>query len=160
MPDNFAFRSTEEEVNRLLDQIDQLRQAVGTVSRQLSRIESHVKRAFPGAKKSIGIKSASKGDKESEALLWNESTGHQEDIIRYFDRLVGLARENGLKAAESSLEKMNKTDLLALAKELGVSFVASKPTRKAAIKGLVSRINERIMISKHINVSIVKDDRN
>lgn len=159
MNENF-FRNKEEELQRLTQEIADLKSTMKDMASSLSRIERHVKRSFgipPKSQSSEGTKLRQKNTERKK----EEATITPEEALGLFDKLSeGLGKqEPGL--IEGRLQEMTVPNLKVIAHELGLTF-KGKPTKKVLCEGIISRLNERAMLSRNINItsplSEVKND--
>jgi hypothetical protein len=136
------FRTPEQEVLKLLEECVELRRTLKTISAQLSRIENRVKRAFPA------VAEQARKRKVGGTLSANTSIT-PEQALAEFDKVVGLAASGANDEAERILEAKTASELLAIAKELGVSFPKSNPSIRAMREAIFGKIRETIMLTRH-----------
>ena len=136
------FRGKEEEVRRLLEELGELRRTIKTISAQLGRLENRVKVNFPIVAKQIDERRREISQQSFSALTSEQA---QEE----FDNIVQMARSGAASEAESYLERRPGPDLLAIAKEVGVSFKTSKPSIKAMREAILGKVRESILLSHH-----------
>jgi hypothetical protein len=136
------FRSPEQEVLKLLDECAELRRTLKSISAQIGRMETRVKRAFPIVAELARDRTA-KGAQSSAASI------SAEQALAEFDRIVALAGEGGGEEAERALQGRSAADLLIIAKELGVSFPKSKPSVRTIREGIIGKVRESILLTRH-----------
>jgi hypothetical protein len=137
------FRTPEQEVVKLLEECADLRRAVAAISTQLARIESRVKRAFPAAAEQL--------PKRTSTVALAPSNMTRDEALDEFDRIAKLAASGDASAARHALETKLPSDLLCIAKELGISFTSSKPSKKTLLEAVFGKIRESVLLSKHSN---------
>jgi hypothetical protein len=138
------FRTSEQEVLKLLEECAELRRTLKTISAQVGRMENRVKRAFPAA-------AAQARERKDRARRSNEATITTEHALAEFDRVVGLAASGANEEAERILEAKSAPDLLVIAKELGITFPKSKPSIKAMRDAVFGKVRESVLLSRHTN---------
>jgi hypothetical protein len=138
---NATFRTPEQEVLKLLEECAELRQTLKSMSAQLSRMEARVKHAFPAV---------------SERALVRKTDGSHlsapisaEQALAEFDRVVKLATSGAHDEAERILQEKPASDLLAIAKEVGVSFPTSKPSIRTMREAIFGKVRESILLTRH-----------
>lgn len=141
MSSDSEFRTPEQEVLKLLDECAELRRTLKTISAQIGRMENRVKRAFPAA--AAQIRERKIGFQPSKATITPEQA------LAEFDKVVGLAASGANEEAERVLETKSAPDLLAIAKELGVTFSKSKPSIKAMREAIFGKVRESVLLSRH-----------
>jgi hypothetical protein len=136
------FRSPEQEVLKLLDECAELRRTLKGISAQIGRMETRVKRAFPIVAELARDRTA-KGAQSSAASI------SAEQALAEFDRIVILAGKGGGEEAERALQERSAAELLIIAKELGVSFPKSKPSVRSIREGIIGKVRESILLTRH-----------
>ena len=136
------FRNSEQEIFKLLEECSELRRALKSISSQLGRIETRVKRAFPLAAKQIEER------KRARARTTQTSLTSEQALVE-FDRVVGIASSGHVEEAERALREMAPPDLLVMAKELGVSFPKSKPSARVLMNAIIGRVRESLLLASH-----------
>ena len=141
-----GFRTSEEEIEMLLDECQRIRTTLKEISGQISRMENRVKRAFPdvAAKVSERQHNRNRISKKGES----KPSLSPEQALTEFDNVVRIARVDPTRAEIYLLHKA-PSDLVAIAQELGISFGKSKPSSKAVLEALYGKIRESILLSKH-----------
>ena len=139
------FRTTDQEVEKLLEECQKLRSTLKDISSQVSRMESRVKRAFPGPATKVGERRKSRMPK---AQVGASSGLTPEQALAEFDKAVQLASTDPTRAESFLLDKRS-ADLLAIAKEIGVPFAKSKPSFNAIKDAIVGKIRESLLLSRH-----------
>ena len=142
MSGDTEFRSPEQEVLKLLDECAELRRTLKGISAQIGRMETRVKRAFPIVAELARDRTA-KGARSSVASITAEQA------LAEFDRIVALAGKGGGEEAERALQGRSAADLLIIAKELGVSFPKSRPSVRAVREGIIGKVRESILLTRH-----------
>ncbi len=143
-----VFRSKEEELQRLIQEISEVKSQLKEISSSVGRIERHVKRSFgippkPKATKIFLSKGNRKQDKEKPSISPEQS-------LKIFDELSAIWDREKPQAVEERLQEMSIPDLKIIAQELGITF-PSKPSKKLLFSGIIGRLNETAMLSKNIN---------
>lgn len=151
MNEQNVFRSKKEELERLTQEIVEMKLAMKEMSSSLARIERHVKRSFgipPKSKSSV----KSKPRQNSTARKKEEPTITPEEALRMFDELSENWDNENPPLIEGKLQEMTIPNLKLMAHELGVTF-KSKPSKKALCAGIMGRLNERAMLSRNVNIT-------
>jgi hypothetical protein len=141
---NMEFRTTEQEVAKLLEECGELKKTLKAISAQIGRMENRVKRAFPTA-------AAQAREQKTRRTRSKEATITPEQALGEFDRVVGLVASGASEEAERILEARSATDLLLIAKELGVIFPKSKPSIKTMRDAIFGKVRESVLLSRHTN---------
>ena len=151
MNNSSVFRTKNQELERLLGQIDDIKTAVKEIGTTVSRIERHVRRAFdvPSQPKNNGPR---KRPVEKPTLGDGTPTISGNQARDLFDDLSILFSDGQRAVAHEKLQDMSLPDLRLLAHELGVAF-RSRPSRKNLCDGIIGRLNERAMLSKNTNLT-------
>lgn len=140
-----AFRTTDEEIEKLLEECQKLRSTLKEISSQVSRMENRVKRAFPAPAGKVAerqrLKSSRAPDPSGSSLT-------SEQALAEFDKAVQLASCDP-QTAESFLLEKRPDDLVAIARELGIAFGKSKPSMRAVKDAVVGRVRESLLLSRH-----------
>jgi hypothetical protein len=136
------FRTPEQEVLKLLEECAELRRTLKSISAQIGRMESRVKRAFPAT-------AARARDRRASDANSGKANLTPEQALAEFDRVVGLAASGASDEAERILEAKSAPDLLAIAKELGVTFPKSKPSIRKMREAIFGKVRESVLLSRH-----------
>jgi hypothetical protein len=136
------FRTPEQEVLKLLEECAELRRTLKSISAQIGRMESRVKRAFPGAATQVRERKAATGTLGKSNLT-------PEQALAEYDRVVRLAASGASEEAERILEAKSAPDLLVIAKELGVTFPKSKPSIRKMREAIFGKVRESVLLSRH-----------
>ena len=155
MNEQNIFRNKEEELERLTQEIADLKSTMKEMASSLIRIEKHVKRSFgipPKSKSSV----KSKPRQNSTARKKEEPTITPEEALRLFDELSENWDIEKPTLIEGKLQEMTIPNLKLMAHELGVTF-KSKPSKKALCLGIMGRLNERAMLSMNVNITSPRD---
>jgi hypothetical protein len=137
------FRTETEEVVKLLDEYRELKSLLREISGRLSRIEIRLKKVFP--------LSAARSDEKARHTRKGSDAGPMltpQQAEEVFDEAVRLARNNP-EEAEAFLSNKHSSELLAVAKELGISFSKSKPSPRATREAIYGKIRESLLLSHH-----------
>jgi len=150
MKEDDVFRTKEEELHRLAEEIAGIKSAIKEISAAVDRIERHAKRSFGISPKSGGSRASSRGaekklPKEQPLITPNQA-------LQVFDELSEKWDRERPQEVEDRLQNMPIADLKVIAHELGVTFT-TKPSKKSFCNGIIGRLNERNMLSKNINVT-------
>lgn len=140
---NSDFRTTDQEVLKLLEECGELRRTLQTISAQVSRIEKRVKSAFPVAAKMV--------EEKKRAFNRREQTLAPEQALERFDQIVKIAAAGATSEAERLLESQSAADLLSIAREVGISFPTNKPSIRAMREGISGKVRESLLLSRHSN---------
>lgn len=156
MSETSAFRSKEEELQRLTQEIVDIKSTLKEISTAVGRIERHVKRSFGVPDKPKRSKKPAGGRTTRPP---NElPTITPEEALSLFDKLSVTFREEGPQEVEKRLQSMTVPNLKIMAHELGVTFPA-KPSKKAFFLGITGRLNEREMLSKNVNITLSQKEQ-
>ncbi len=139
------FNTPTEEVNRLVSELHETKEALRDLSSKLSRIETRLKRVFPSAfpkKKDAVTKKRGSAIQEAPTLT-------AEQAMTLYQELVDLARKDQLTEVRRRLSSMNAADLSLLRTELGAPLGKRKASAKALTDAILGRIKESVMLSKH-----------
>ena len=145
------FRDKEEELQRLTQEIADLKSTMKDMASSLTRIERHVKRSFgipPKSQSSV----VSKPRQRNAESTKEEATITPEDALRIFAELSEDWGNQKHGLIEGRLQEMIVPNLKVIAHELGLTF-KGKPSKKVLCEGIISRLNERAMLSRNINVT-------
>jgi hypothetical protein len=137
------FRSKEEEAKQVAAEIRELKDIVREVSGKLSRIESRMKRAFPEAFAAI--------PRQAKPIGCPTPTLSPQQVLQLYDQFVESARGGDRENVQRRLTEVDLADLGQMAHELGVSLGKKKPSRKSLTAAILARINESVMLSRHMN---------
>ena len=146
MSEKDIFNTSEEEIKKLANEIRELRNVLGDVSRALSRIETRAKRAFPSA-----FSKASASFKMHKMPIDAKPTMTTEQVFSLYDELVKKATKEGINQVREQLTSFNLADLNLMRHELGASLGKKKPTQKTLIDAVMSRVNESMKLTHHVN---------
>ena len=145
-----TFRSKDEELERLVREIDDIKISIKNVSATLGRIERHVRMAFAIPKQSNG--GGRKARVESTKQNSDVPAISAEEALTIFDDLSALFSQGKEDMAHDRIWQLHIPDLRILAHELGVAF-RSRPSKRELCSGIIRRINERSMLSRNVNTS-------
>lgn len=150
MSDEPVFRTVAEEVERLTQEIAQVREIMRDVLNRLSQIERHAKRA-------VGESGKPQGARPSKASTYKASL-KSADAIKVFDDLVSLWRAKGGEPVATRLNSFALQDLQILASEIGLPS-GKKAPKKRLISSIVGRINESLMLAANRNVTLPRAEQ-
>lgn len=142
MTNETQFRTPDEEVQKLLEECVELKRTLKTISSQLSRIENRVKATFPAAAKTVK-------ERRAANLSQKESSLSPEQALVEFDSIVRLASSGATSDAEAYVARKSSADLLAIAKEVGVTFTSNKPSVRALHDAILGKVRESLLLSRH-----------
>jgi len=145
MNPDVQFRSTDQEVEKLLEECQILRSTLKEISSQISRMENRVKRAFPAPAARVSVRQRERSAVPPDGI---KSSLTPEEALAEFDKIVKVA-SNDPPSAERLLLSKPTAYLVAIARELGISFRKGKPSRRAVQEALYGKIRESILLSKH-----------
>lgn len=145
------FRSKEEELQRLTQEIADIKNSIKEISAAVGRIERHVKRSF-GVDPKPKRQSKSPGSSKRKKHTKEDATITPEEALSIFDELSSSFGRDNSQEVEKRLHEMIVPDLKLIAHELGVTFSA-KPSKNALCSGIIGRLNERAMLSRNVNVT-------
>ncbi|HEY5279319.1 MAG TPA: hypothetical protein VIJ67_06160 [Pseudolabrys sp.] len=136
------FRTGDEEVLKLLEECGELKRTLKSINSQLGRIENRVKVAFPATAKRHQ-------DRKSAAARQTSSSLTAAEALAEFDNIVKLASSGATIDAQDYLERRSAVDLLAIAKEVGVSFPTTRPSVKTMRQAILGKVRESVLLSRH-----------
>ena len=136
------FRTPEDEVKALAEELRQLKELLRDISRKVVQIEGRAKRAFP-----LAFPKQPDREKPLGPRLTDSPTISPPEALKLYDDLVGMAKEQQKEEVQRRLENMALPNLFLLSRELGISLGKSKPSRRTLMSGVLGRINESIMLS-------------
>ena len=142
MSSDNEFRTSEQEVLKLLEECVELRRTLKSISAQLGRMENRVKRAFPDVAAHLRMRKADSPDSAKASIT-------TEQALAEFERVVGLVTSGKIEEAEKILEVKSASDLFVIAKELGVSFSKSKPSVKSLREAVFGKVRESVLLTRH-----------
>src|SRR3954451_10079660 len=128
------FRSAEEEVQHLNQQLSEVKQLLRDISGRVNQIERHVKRSLGITQRKTGI--TRKTERSADGSAGEQPTISPEEVRPIFDELIRTWREQSPQNAQARLQDMSVADLKLIAHELGLSF-SSKPSRNSVISGII-----------------------
>lgn len=138
-----VFNTTEDEARLIAAELLELKQVLREVSSKLSRIEARAKRAFPVSFPKCEAKRVSSTRAQQAPSITAE------EALRLYDEIVAQARGSGVAGARTRLSSMSLPDLMMMRRELGVSLGKRKPSVQALVNGILGRVNESVMMSRH-----------
>ncbi len=156
MTDDDIFRSKEEELQRLVREISEIKSTIKEVLTAVGRIEHHVKRSFGLHAKAESTKPNAPAKRERKQK--EEPSISPQQVLGIFDELSVLWDRERPETVEARLEGMSIPDLKLMAHELGVTF-STTPSKKLLCSGIIGRLNERAMLSKNINMTLSQRER-
>jgi len=142
MSSEFEFRDSEQEVIKLLEECAEMRRMLKSISGQLVRIESRVKHAFPAATQKVKARELARSNAAAHPLS-------AEDALAEFDKLVALVTSGASHDAERIVDSHSSAELLAMARELGVSFSNGRPSVKDLRAAVFGKVRESVLLSRH-----------
>lgn len=142
MTNETPFRTPDEEVQKLLEECADLKRTLKTINSQLSRIENRVKAAFPAVATRIK-------EQKTARSAQTKSTLSSDQALAKFDDIVRLASSGATSEAETNLARHSSSDLLAIAREVGVTFASNKPSVRAMIDAILGKVRESLLLSRH-----------
>ena len=151
MSEQNFFRNKEEELQRLTQEIADLKATMKDMASSLTRIERHVKRSFGVSSKSKSSEKTKPRQKSTERKK-EEPTITAEDALKLFDELSESWDRQETTLIEGRLQEMTIPNLKLIAHELGLTF-KGKPSKKTLCTGIMGRLNERSMLSKNVNIT-------
>jgi hypothetical protein len=105
-------------------------------------MENRMKRAFPTV-------AAQARERKVGGTHLSKATITPEQALAGFDRVVGLATSGANQEAERLLEGKSASDLLVMAKELGVTFSKSRPSVRAMREAIFGKVRESVLLTRH-----------
>jgi len=158
MNDQDVFRSKDEELQRLTQEIAGLKSSMKEIALSLSRIERHVKRSFGIPPKTTKTQAKDKSGRKATQQKREDPTIKPEEALKLFDEFSEDWDADNPALVKNKLQEMALPNLKLMAHELGVTF-KSKPSKKKLCEGIMGRLNERAMLSRNVNVtSPLKDN--
>lgn len=149
------FNTPTEEVDRLVMELRETKDALRELSGKLTRIETRLKRVFPRA-----FPARQMGTKQKAASGQEPPTLTPESAIALYGELVELATKGQIEEVQRRLSSANLSDLSFLRRELGAPLGKKKPSPKTLIDSILGRIKESVMLSKHTNRRELLDHSN
>lgn len=137
MPNDFI--PSQEEMQRVADEISLLRRDFQTGIAALSRIEKRLRAAFPAYPAKKAPRPATGGEPPPSPL----KTG--DELRTDFEALLAATKERGDVGFESTIGAMFERDVIALAHELGIGSL--KTSARKAREGVRKRVQESILLS-------------
>lgn len=156
MSEQNFFRNKEEELQRLTQEIADLKATMKDMASSLTRIERHVKRSFGVPSKSKSSEKTKPRQKSTERKK-EEPTITAEDALKLFDELSESWDRQETTLIEGRLQEMTIPNLKLIAHELGLTF-KGKPSKKTLCTGIMGRLNERSMLSRNVNITAPKTE--
>jgi hypothetical protein len=138
---DFEFRTSEQEVVKLLEECRELRRTLQSIGLQVGRIEKRLKTTFPLASKTFDERRRAKDRRDQAALS-------PEIAIAEFDKIVRLAASGATSEAERYVEDKSASDLFFIAKEVGVSFPSNKPSIRAVREAVLGKVRESLLLGR------------
>lgn len=135
------FRTGDEEVSKLLQEVSELRQTLKAISGQLGRMENRIRLAFP----KISAQRPARRPKTDVPSLSSEQASLK------FESLVQLASDRRTVDAERELEDLSGADLQQIARQIGASFPSTKPSVKALREGILGKIREAVLLGRQFH---------
>lgn len=151
MSEQNFFRNKEEELQRLTQEIVDLKATMKDMASSLTRIERHVKRSFGVPSKSKSSEKTKPRQKSTERKK-EEPTITAEDALKLFDELSESWDRQETTLIKGKLQEMTIPNLKLIAHELGLTF-KGRPSKKTLCTGIIGRLNERSMLSKNVNIT-------
>ncbi|MCX7045480.1 MAG: hypothetical protein NTX50_08365 [Candidatus Sumerlaeota bacterium] len=145
MSENNLFNTPEQEIGILSREMKETRDILRDLSRKISRIELRTKRAFPSALSDAPPRIKDKADKITKPTMSTEEAMH------FYDELVEQAKRGNIEDIIKRLDTIELSDLNLLRIELGASLGKKKPSRQVLIETILGRINQSVMLVKHVN---------
>jgi hypothetical protein len=152
MNEKHTFRSKEEEVSNLLEELAALRELIRDIAKKLTNIEARTKRAFPSA-------AAKRVARRGEANADPNPTLSAQDALTLYDQVVELAKLGAHDEATDRLARQSLPNLVVLSKELGLTLGKSKPSRKRLTTAIFGRVKQSVMLSQHSTRPANRDER-
>lgn len=140
MTTSSAFRSKEEELHRLTQEIAATKESLRQMSAAVGRIERHVKRSF-------GVPAQPR-----QAKPQAQSAMTPEAAMSAFNHLAEIYKQEGPRKADEKMREISPPDLAAIARQLGIAL-PSRPSKKVLCEGIARRLTERIMLGQNINIT-------
>src|SRR5687768_12320444 len=128
MNENELFRDPVQELERLREDLNQMKGLLKDIAQRMAQIERHVKRAFSPADKRESNSNSAPRRKRNSSILELPTIDAQQALIMFDDLKSFLATE-GVQSTISRLEQMSAPDLRLMARELGLTF-KSTPSKK------------------------------
>src|SRR2546421_4166915 len=151
MNENEVFRDPIQELERLREDLNQMKGLLKDIAQRMTQIERHVKRAFvPASKQESGGNSVPRQKRSSKPA--EPPTIDAQQALVLFDELKSILTSDGSQTVINRLEQMSIPNLKLMARELGLTF-KSKPSKKVLSHKILGRMNESVMLSKNVNVT-------
>lgn len=135
------FRSPPEEVERMLSELESVKEAIRALAGRVAAIDKHLRRVYQ-------VPSASRRGRSSRQPA--VPSADREAILGRFDSLRSLYMNHGAEAVENPLKAIGEDDLRDLARELGLPN-----SRKGGVQRLRDLITQRLRESSLLGVGSV-----
>jgi hypothetical protein len=145
MSDQDIFHTPDQGAERLAAELRDVKLVLRDLLRKVTNIESRARRAFPAAFP------MSKPQKKNKSVVALQPTMSTEQVMQVYDEIVGLAKSGDANGAKVRLDMLDIGDLNLLRTELGVSIGKRKPTKAPLVEGILRRVNESVMLTRHTN---------
>ena len=141
-----VFFTREQEAKKLNEELIVIRESLRELNRKLATIESRARRAYPlvFTKKTVQKKS------KSQKIGDETATMTKEQLLNLFDEVVQRTKDGYEEKAKKVLDGVSYHDLNLLRAELGVTSKSKRPSRAAVINAIQGRVQESVLLSKHI----------
>jgi len=147
MSDSTLFRSPDQELAKLAEELEQARLAVQDASKKLSQIEGRIRKVFPSLP-STGVPRRAKV-KGSESIARNDSDlPSHASALELYEELVSMVSSDGMASVERRLRTFDIDYLNNLRKHLGLSLGKEKATSDRVIRMILNRINQSAQLIK------------
>ena len=147
MKENDIFRTPEQEVEHLADEMRTMKESLRAISSQLARIERRVKNVFPA----LSSKGRKQGSGPPSHRRQTEGGLSEQEALALYEELVSSARNGKMEALNERLKNLSLDNLRQVCYEIGVSLGKDKPSKSRLSDEIRRRINESIMLTYHVN---------
>ena len=148
---NELFRTPDEEITQLLEEINGMKQVIRDISGKLGRIEKRLKVSFPSAV-TTKVTMAKKKTGASPKVRQEPSITPEEAKSRY-EQWVELEHDQQTAVIQHELSELSLPNLLLTARELGLSLGSKKPSMKVLSGLILNRIRQSAMLTWHSNIT-------
>jgi hypothetical protein len=136
---NNEFTEPINELKRVAEEINLLRQDIQTASAALGRIERRLKASFPN------YPNKEKQPKERKKIERTHSLKTSQQLKSFFEDLVTCTQTGGESAYLAKINELSDEDIIALAVEVGIGS-SSRQSRQKAKEGVRKRIQEAMQL--------------
>ena len=149
MSSNNLFKSSEEELERLIQEITAIKESMREISVRLNQLERYAQKAF-GKPATQSKNTPTPKQLNTKADV---STISVTEASALFDRIVSIWDEQGADVATKAVEGLPVTHLRVLAHEIGVP---SSSSLRELRKRVTTRVNESVLLSRPASMEMLR----